>query len=560
MPILVNLPDGSQASFPDGTSQEVMTAAIRKKFPSQAAAALNEKLAHPFGRNPAPAPERAEPNPQASQLPGVVGQFQNTSNALQSGFNQGLTLGFGDELYAGVTAPFRAIPGALNGEGYDLGKAYEAGLETQRTTQEQQAALNPIAAGVGEVTGAVVNPASRLLMPVKGAGVAANALRGAGGGAATGGVYGFGSAEGDIGERARGGLVGAATGAGVGVVAPWLAKKGGDAIEGVLQSRATSKAIKNAPAAADLKAESSAMFKAVDQAGVTVDTAKFSGLVQGLVSGAKRDRINPNLDPKATAAYQELIGALDDVQKNGGALTISDLHTLRQIAQKSAMSSEGRDAMFANRIVDALDSFIGSPGNMKLPPNRLGNAPQAGGNELLKAISTWGRARRVGLIEEATYKAQNAASGFENGLRVEFRKLLQNKKTRALFTKAEIAEIEKVANGTPLSNALRTLGHFGFDFGSGRNFLGGAIGIGAGSFAGPLGALAVGAAGTGARAAGQALTRGAADRAARVVATPNIPSITVRNPLLQLPPGPLALPAIDQQRRPMEITVNGGRR
>lgn len=486
-------------------------------------------------------------NPQASQLPGVVGQFQDTSNAIQSGFNQGLTLGFGDELYAGATAPFRAIPGMFNGEGYDLGKAYEAGLDMQRTTQKQQAALNPVAATTGEVMGAIVNPASRMLMPVKGAGMLANVARGFGGGAATGGAYGFGSSEGDLGERTRDGLIGAATGGGVGVVAPWLAKKGGDIVEGIAQNRATSKAIRNAPAAADLKAESSAMFKAVDQAGVTVDTGKFSGLVQNLISGAKRDRINPNLDPKATAAYQELIGALDDVQKNGGALTISDLHTLRQIAQKSAMSSEGRDAMFSNRMVDALDSFISAPGNVKLPANRLGK-PGAGGNELLQAISTWGRARRVGMIEEATYKAQNSASGFENGLRVEFRKLLQNKKTRALFTKAEIAEIEKVANGTPLSNVMRTLGHFGFDLGSGRNFLGGAIGIAGGSMAGPLGALAVGAAGTGARAAGQALTRKAADRTARVVATPNIPNVQIRNPLLQLPPGPLALPLIDQMR------------
>jgi hypothetical protein len=492
--------------------------------------------------------ERAAPvNPQASQLPGIVGQFDETSRAAQSGFNQGLTFGFGDELYAGATAPIRALPGLLKGEGYDLGKAYEAGLQNQRQGDRQTQALNPVASGVGEVTGAIVNPASRVLAPVKGAAPIVNVMRGVGGGAATGAAYGFGSADGDMGDRLRGAATGGGIGAGMGLVAPWLAKKGGDLVEGIAQNRATSKAIQGAPSAADLKAQASQLFQAVDNSGVTADTGKFSTLVQGLVTGAKRDRINPNLDPKATAAYQELIGALDDVQKNGGSLTISDLHTLRQIAQKSAVSSEGRDAMFSNRIVHALDSFISGPGNLKLPSNRLGQGGQAG-NELLKAISTWGRARRVGLVEEATYKAQNAASGFENGLRVEFRKLLQNKKTRSLFTKAELAAREKVANGTPLSNAMRLLGHFGFDLGSGRNFLGGMIGVGAGSLAGPLGALAVGAAGTGARSAGQALTRSAADRAARVVATPNVPNVTIRNPLLQLPSGALSLPVIDQMR------------
>lgn len=535
MPILVNLPDGSQASFPDGTPPDVMTAAIRKKFPSHAEAALNEKLAAPFGRNPAPPPEQ---NPQASRavVPGVA-QFDETSRAMQSGFNQGLTLGFGDELYAGVTAPFRAIPGALNGEGYDLGKAYQSGLENQRQGDRDTQALNPVAAGVGEVTGAIVNPASRLLMPVKGAGVAMNALRGFGGGAATGGAYGFGSADGDLGDRARGGLIGAATGGGMGVVAPWLAKKGGDIVEGIAQNRATSKAIRNAPEAADLRAESSAMFKAVDQAGVTVDTNKFSGLVQNLISGAKRDRINPTLDAKATAAYQELIGALDDVQKNGGALTISDLHTLRQIAQKSAMSSEGRDAMFSNRMVDALDSFIGAPGNVKLPANRLGKAG-AGGNELLGAISTWSRARKSGLIEAAIAKAQNYPSGVESGLRSQFKTLLNGKNTGKLFTAAERQAMQGVVNGTLPVTALRSLGIFR---GLGGAVLGSLLG-------GPLGTVVGGAAGLVGRKITEKATENAAQRAARVVATPNIPNVSIRNPLLHLPPGPLALPLIDQMR------------
>lgn len=492
------------------------------------------------------------PNPQASVLPGPMAGFQDFTNATRAGFDQGMTLGFGDEIYAGATAPFRALPGLFNGEGYDIGKAYEAGLDTTRQTTRDQRALNPAASTVGEVTGAVLNPASRLFMPVKGGSAAMNLLRGAGGGAAVGGAYGVGSAEGDLGDRARGGMIGAGIGAALGLVAPWLAKKGGDAIEGVLQNRATSAAIKAAPSAAELKASSQQMFQAVDKAGVTVDTNKFSGLVQQLVAQAKKDRINPNLDPKATAAYQEMIAALDDVQKNGAALTISDMHTLRQIAQKAAMSAEGRDAMFANRIVDGIDNFVTSPGNTVLPKNQIGGGSAAGGNELLQAISTWGRARRVGMIEEATYKAQNAASGFENGLRTEFRKLLQNPKTRAQFNKSEIQAIEAVANGTPASNFTRLLGQLGFDFGSGRNFLGGAIGLGAGqTVGGPLGALAVGAVGAGARKLGQAMTRGAAERAGKVVATPNIPQVSL--PRLPAPPmGALALPAIDQIREMMK--------
>jgi hypothetical protein len=272
------------------------------------------------------------------------------------------------------------------------------------------------------------------------------------------------------------------------------------------------------------------MFKNVDQSGVTVNTPKFSQFVQGLASQAKRDRINPNLDPKAFGAYEELIGALNDVQKNGAALTISDMHTLRQIAQRAAVSSEGRDAMFANRIVDGIDSFVTSPGALKPPGGRIGNATNAG-NEMLNAISTWSRARKVGLVEEAIYKAGNQASGLENGLRIQFRQLLQNPKTRRLFSPVELREIEKVANGTMTSNVVRLLGKFGWGGGSSSNglggFLGASVGFGAG---GPAGAVAAALLGSGARKLSGVMANNAAERAAKVVATPNIPQVQMPFP------------------------------
>ena len=64
----------------------------------------------------------------------------------------------------------------------------------------------------------------------------------------------------------RGAATGGGFGAVIGVVAPWLAKKGGDMVEGALQRRATSQAIKGAPSAADLKVQASQLFQAVDPA------------------------------------------------------------------------------------------------------------------------------------------------------------------------------------------------------------------------------------------------------------------------------------------------------
>lgn len=324
-------------------------------------------------------------------------------------------------------------------------------------------------------------------------------------------------------------------GAGLGTVFPLAGAAVNKLGQKAAQTAATTAAIKNAPAAADLKSAASALFQQVDQAGVTVEPRAFGQFVVDLAKKARADRINPKLDPKAYAAFEELGGLMGEVL-NGSPLTLSELHNMRQIAQRAAVSSEGRDAMFANRIVDALDDFITKPGATTTP-----NGP-ATGNMMLDAISTWARARRVGLVEEAISKAQNTASGFENGLRIELRKLLNNKRTANLFNAAERAEMEKVVRGTVGSNLMKLLGKFGFGTGPAGNMLGGTIGFGAGSvFGGPIGGMVAAGIGTGARKASEKLTERAAERAAKVVATPNVPVLAPR----ALAPGivpPAALP------------------
>jgi hypothetical protein len=486
--------------------------------------------------------ERAAPvNPQASQLPGIIGQFDETSRAAQSGFNQGLTFGFGDELYAGATAPLRAIPGLFNGEGYDMVKAYSEGIDTTRQTMRDTSALNPVASGVGEVTGAIVNPASRVLAPVKGAAPVVNVMRGVGGGAATGAVYGFGSSDGDMGDRARGALVGGGIGAGMGLVAPWLAKKGGDAVEGFLQNRATSQAIKNAPAAEDLSAAASQLFKESRAAGVGVKPQVFGTFARDTAAKARAMDIDPELDQAAWTVYERLIERAKQGFSDPSSLTLSRLHNLRQMAQDVVIEAKKpRTKGFAQQIVDGLDDMIGKlkPADLSLPPNRIGGTDaNNAGNALLDGISTWAKARRVSLIEQAIAKAQNYSSGFESGLVNQFRSLLNNKSTSKLFTEAERRAMQAVVRGTAPVKILRTLGIF--------KGLGGAL---VGSSMGPWGAAAGWVAGNVGKKITEKATESAAQRAARVVATPNIPQVNLRNPLLQLPPGALSLPVIDQTR------------
>lgn len=508
----IRMPDGTVVAFPDTMPADQIKALIAKKFPEVAGGALG-KPAGPGALTP-------PPNPSASPLPGVLGQAMNTSRAFTGGAAQGMTLGWGDEMLAGLFTPIEAGIDAFQGKPLDLGRSYNEALQRGRTEDKNQAALNPTANVMGQITGGI--------MGLGKAGLAKDII--------AGGIYGAGSSDGDLQDRAFGGAAGAVTGGVLGKAVPWLAKKGGQVVEKAVQNRVTREAIKDAPSFAELKAASSSMFKSVDNSGVTVDTPAFSKFVQDLVSTAKKDRINPKLDEKAFPAYEELIGALSDVQKNGGALTLSDLHTLRQIAQKAATSGEGRDAMFANRIVDGLDQFITSPGAMKLPTNRIGNAKNAP-NELLQAISTWSRARKIGLIEGAIDKANNYSSGKETGLRKQFSSLLNNKATANIWSPAEKEALRGVVNGTLPIQALRTLGIFK---GVGGAVLGSAVG-------GPWGAALGGAAGLLGRKVTEKSAVSAAERAGKIVGTPNIPQVTIKNPLLSLPGAPLGFPLIQQE-------------
>ena len=88
--------------------------------------------------------------------------------------------------------------------------------------------------------------------------------------------------------------------------------------------------------------------------------------------------------------------------------------------------------------------------------------------------------------------ASHTASGMENGLRIEARKLLKNKKKRRGFTADETKALKQIEQGTTASNAAKFLGKFGISEGQATSMLGVSIGAGGGgaigSAFGPAGA------------------------------------------------------------------------
>lgn len=133
-----------------------------------------------------------------------------------------LTFGLADEIAAGANTLLPLDRGSVSGFTRGFGDAFRQNLDLQRgidrADEEQEGGMRL----TGQVGGGLM-----VLPRLVGQGAARGAvglgrqtLRSIGQGAGYGGAYGFGSAEGDVLERAPNAITGAATGAAVGAVAP----------------------------------------------------------------------------------------------------------------------------------------------------------------------------------------------------------------------------------------------------------------------------------------------------------------------------------------------------
>lgn len=137
MPITVNLPDGSTASFPDGTSKEVMTAAIRKKFQPAAPAPMDSAgfAQHLATGEQSSNIERAPR--QASPRPDLMTATAATVNGLVA------------------SVPFlqEASDAIIGVGGMPFGKDYGETVRGLQQQRQQIAQTAPIARGAGQIGG-----------------------------------------------------------------------------------------------------------------------------------------------------------------------------------------------------------------------------------------------------------------------------------------------------------------------------------------------------------------------------------------------------------------------
>lgn len=247
--------------------------------------------------------------------------------------------------------------------------------------------------------------------------------------------------------------------------------------------------------------------------GATLSQPTYKQIVSDLWDDAQNFGLTTQLKSEFGGTLRDF---LKRAEKNGASL--HDLELLRRSLRNAAGNKlDDASQALSARLIDRLDDAVENLSAANIA------ASGATGRPVVDALKDAREVYRTGMkaqtIENAIQKAQTQASGVENGLRIQFRKIADNPKLMGGFTDVEQQAIRDVAKGTFTSNAMRWLGTFGVPIDQGRNFLGSLSGGGVGAtvggmVGGPVGAtvggFALPALGTAAKVGAQRQTEGLA--------------------------------------------------
>jgi len=237
--------------------------------------------------------------------------------------------------------------------------------------------------------------------------------------------------------------------------------KGAKLKEAKLSSDVSKAITQAAPDLKTIKAQATQAYNDLDNLGIRVKPEVYERFADKLSTKLKKEGIDQTLHPKSTAAINRIV---DDI---GLAKTPSELETLRKIAKDAAASIDRPDARLGNIIVNEID-------------NALDSLSLQIGGKFKEARALSQRAFKSQAITDMIENASHTASGLENGLRIEARKILKSKKKRRGFTKDELESLRKIEQGTTSANTAKFLGKFGISEGQATSMLGASIGIGGG--------------------------------------------------------------------------------
>lgn len=339
----------------------------------------------------------------------------------------------------------------------------------------------------------------------------------------------------DEGIGAGSGLIGSAIGQGLNKLGQTVADK----LTEATQNRLTREAIKNAPVGADLFNTGSKLFDAsVDTNPLQVTKDAYGKLLSSVEAATQKIRPNENTSKEGVGLLQKFWTIADELNATppGGAgvvVDFKDLHILRRTAQDITQSNASNESKsIAGIVVSKIDDFING-----LKPGDIagGVDPAQASSDLMTAISTWHKASKVSMIEDAIKQADTYKTSYETGLKTAFTNLMKTPEYQNdIFTPIEKDAIRQVAKGTSGQNLAELIGRMGFTLkgGVGANMIGGGGSTAAltgvlapalGPFALPAALATTSTAGKIGREISSHIGSAGASRVAQIMATNSIP-------------------------------------
>ena len=239
------------------------------------------------------------------------------------------------------------------------------------------------------------------------------------------------------------------------------------------------------PTSKKLKDVARSIYKEIDDTGATIDAESLTGLIENINKETKKLGIDKDITPNSTKALNRF------KEVDGKEITVTELDTLRKVAKNAAKPGDPAESLISGKIVSEVDSFL-EKADETIFKDIDGMDGMGVGEKYKVAQDLWGRAKRSEMLQDAFENARNQASGFENGIRVQFRQILNNKNKSKFFNKSELDSMKKVVRGDTKENIARLVGKLGFNEGSATNLIGASVGAGIGAYvAGPVGAVTV---------------------------------------------------------------------
>lgn len=243
------------------------------------------------------------------------------------------------------------------------------------------------------------------------------------------------------------------------------------------------KFIDTAPQTEELSDLSRAKYKLVDDSGAKLTEDSFLDFATRAENLSEVEGIYGPLHPKLSSVMSSISNQV------GKELDVTRLQQIRRhIGLAKAGDANPDERRIAIKLIDEFDEFVDGLDVKDL----VGGTTEGVAKNFREARKLWAKSKKSETVEDILWNAENTASGFENGVRIEARKILKDKKKLRNFSEDEVKQLQLIRDGTTTAQIARFFGGFGFGARGSNSRLGGLAGAGfGGAVAGTAGAVAV---------------------------------------------------------------------